>query len=206
MRKSAHSIAVGILALAGTAISGSAAAHTSSLGYVPGATPGSVTFWAGSYEHGSTVFNEGTFTLTGISDPTFIQVVAANVLPTNTRPTGLVDGTNNFFWAVDPFSPTGYSFPNSVDPIIFGLGIAHWQGISFTGLTPGTYSFTCGLTCGSTQQWASLDGRAVQVTLTGRDIGGAVPEPSTWMLLMLGFFGTGLALRRRKTTTSVSYA
>jgi len=36
---------------------------------------------------------------------------------------------------------------------------------------------------------------------------GGVPEPSTWAMLLLGFFGIGGALRRRKNvTTTVSYA
>lgn len=173
-------------------------AHTSSLGYVPGSTAGSVVFWTGSYEHGGTVFNEGTFTLQGITNPAFLAVVNANVAPTSIRPGGLIDGTNNFFWAQDNTSSTGYTFPVSVDPVIFGLGISHWQGISFTGLAPGDYSFTCGTTCGSTQQWETLDNRAVTVTLTSRDIGGAVPEPATWMMMILGMGAVGFAMRRQK--------
>jgi hypothetical protein len=36
---------------------------------------------------------------------------------------------------------------------------------------------------------------------------GAVPEPSTWALMLLGFFGIGAVMRRRKdVTTTVSYA
>lgn len=33
---------------------------------------------------------------------------------------------------------------------------------------------------------------------------GAVPEPGTWMLLMLGFFGAGAALRRKASIRSLS--
>jgi len=190
------------VALAAAVYAGQASAHTSSLGYVPGSTAGSVTFWAGSYEHGGSVFNEGTFTLQGITNPLFTSVVAANVAPTDTKPTGLVDGVNNFFWAED--GSGGYTFPVSNDPNIFGLGISHWQGITFTGLTPGLYSFTCGNTCGSTQQWESLSQGAVQVTLTGSDIGG-VPEPTTWAMMILGMGAAGTAMRRRKKAV-VSFA
>jgi hypothetical protein len=36
---------------------------------------------------------------------------------------------------------------------------------------------------------------------------GAVPEPSTWALMLLGFFGIGAVMRRRKdVTTTVTYA
>lgn len=195
-----------IALLSSVAFAGVAHAHTTSLGYTPGGAVGSVTFWTGSYEHGGAVGNEGTFTLQGITNPAFVAVVNANVAPTGTRPGGLVDGTNNFFWHQ---TSGGYTFPNSTDPNLFG-GVVWWQGISFTGLTPGTYSFTCGTTCGSTQQWASLstvggaDG-TVQITLTGADIGGVVPEPSTWALLILGFGAVGGALRSRKRL-AVRYA
>ena len=175
-----------------------AIAHTSSLGYVPGTTAGSVIFWAGSYEHCGSVGNEGTFTLTGVNVP-YNSVVNANVAPTSTRPAGLVDGTNNFFWAQD--GSGGYTFPVSTDPVIFGLGISHWQGISFTGLAPGIYSFTCGTTCGTTQQWASLTDGTVNVTLTTGDIGGGIPEPASWAMFIGGFGMIGGALRNRRKAT-----
>ena len=181
----------------------SASAHTTSLGYVPGTSAGNVTFWTGSYEHGGTVNNEGVFTLQGITNPLYLSVVGANVAPTNTRPAGLVNGTNNFFWAQ---SGGGYSFPNSTDPNLFG-GVVHWQGINFTGLAAGVYSFTCGTTCGSTQQWASLStaggqNGAVQITLTAGDVSGggvgAVPEPATWAMMIVGFGLVGVSMRSAK--------
>ena len=33
-----------------------------------------------------------------------------------------------------------------------------------------------------------------------------VPEPSTWAMMMLGLTGVGLALRRRRMTSSVAFA
>ena len=42
-------------------------AHTTYLGYVPGAGNGQVTFWAGHYSHGDVPGDEGTGTLTGVS-------------------------------------------------------------------------------------------------------------------------------------------
>lgn len=45
---------------------------------------------------------------------------------------------------------------------------------------------------------------AVAGTIT---IAPAVPEPATWMMLLLGFFGTGLALRRSKgVKQKISYS
>ena len=102
----ASSLAVGSLSAA-------ASAHTTSLGFLPGASPGEVTFWTGSYDHGGVPVNEGIGTLVGV-DVVFNQALAFGITPVNTKPAGLVDGTNNFYWAVDG------SFPVSADPGISG--------------------------------------------------------------------------------------
>ena len=34
----------------------------------------------------------------------------------------------------------------------------------------------------------------------GSDIAGGVPEPSTWAIMLIGFFGLGAAMRRRPVT------
>jgi hypothetical protein len=181
-------------------------AHTTSLGYVPGTTAGSVTFWTGSYAHGGTVVNEGIATLVGVS-VTYNQSVPFNIAPVTVKPAGLVDGTNNFFWG--PFNGTVYPFPVSVDPVLFG-GVVVWQGVTFSGLVPGTYTFTCGNNCGVTAQWQSINtgaGETVTVNLTGSVIGGGggppadIPTVSEWGLILsaLMLLAMGLvALRFRR--------
>jgi hypothetical protein len=169
---------VGLLAWIGVAN-----AHTTSIGYVPGGTPGSVTFWTGSYSHGGTPVNEGTATLTGVS-VVYNQVVSFDIPPVGTKPVGLVDGTNNFYWCND----ATFSFPCSTDGGIGG-GVVWWQGVTFTGLTPGTYTFSCGGTCGVTAQWDTLPGASgsVTVNLTGVVIGGGpteIPTVSEWGLIL----------------------
>lgn len=184
-----------------------ALAHTTSIGYVPGANPGEVTFWTGSYAHGGGVINEGTLTLTGVS-LVFSQSVNFNIAPTSVKPAGLIDGTNNFFWNTSTTPGFSYDFPVSVDPILFG-GVVVWQGVTFTGLNAGTYDVTCGATCGASAQWSSLStAGAVQnlsggvgadtlrFTLNAGDIGGGVPEPASIALTGVGA-AVLVALRRR---------
>lgn len=191
LRKSILTCATAVASL--LVFAGTVAAHTTSIGYVPGSSAGSITLWTGSYDHGGTPVNEGMGTLTGITDTSYTASLPFNILPVHSKPTGLVDGTNNFYWAYDG------SFPVSADPGISG-GVVWWQGVTFTGLTAGDYSFTCGNTCGVTQQWETYGSGAIILSLTTGDIGtGTVPEPG-----VLSLFGLGLALigftgwRRRK--------
>lgn len=188
-----------VLAFVAVVVSIPVAAHTTSLGFVPGSLVGTVTFWTGSYEHGGLVANEGSVTLTGVS-VVYNNTQAFNIAPVTVKPIGLVDGTNNFFWG--PSSGGVYPFPLNTDPNLFG-GVVHWQGVTFTGLSAGTYTFGCGTTCGVTQQWDSLNGNGdvVKLTLSAGDVGGGVPEPAMWTMMLAGFGLVGTAMRRRHQYT-----
>ena len=55
----------------------------------------------------------------------------------------------------------------------------------------------------------TLDNVAIGETRTGTlvaAVGGAVPEPASWALMIAGFGLAGYAMRRRKVTTAVTYA
>ena len=191
--------------LAGIALAAAsvpAAAHTTSLGYVPGSVNGSVIIWAGHYSHGDLPSVEGIGTLTGVS-LTYSSTKPFSIGVVSSKPTGLVDGKNNFFWSAAP-----YIFPQNVDPNLFG-GVVQWQGVEFTGLAAGTYDYTCGNTCGTSAEWDSLstaggNGGTVRFTLTNGDINPGVPEPATWGMMLVGFGVVGATMRRRASNVTLA--
>lgn len=77
--------------------------------------------------------------------------------------------------------PQGY-----VSGTVAGVSTTTWLNTSFAsfGLTPGDSVYAFG-------QGATSD------TFTVR-VGSAVPEPSTWAMMLLGFGGIGIAVRRKR--------
>lgn len=65
------------------------------------------------------------------------------------------------------------------------------QTLATLGLTPGTYLYSVTLI-------------GVPVDTITVNVGGGVPEPATWAMMLLGFGGIGFAVRRRALTRSVA--
>lgn len=108
---------------------------------------------------------------------------------TATITTGLtIAGTNFDFTSV---SLNGHSFDLSPNgPIEFGsifkqAVTAGWQTLTVTGVSDGNASF------GGTVAFAPS---------------AAVPEPATWAMMIIGFTGAGVAIRRRRRDSSVAFA
>jgi uncharacterized protein with beta-barrel porin domain len=146
----------------------SAKAHTVSIGY-ESSGPGAVTFWYGTYHTGVT-YTEGSLQLVGSS---YAATVAFTML-TLTKPTGLIDGTTNFYSngtaLVGSFASSAYT----------GSGpVAAWQGASFTGLRAGTYTFTYIPIATPTAVWQPIDSAILSYTvdLSGALIGGTQLSP-----------------------------
>lgn len=175
-------------------------AHTVSIGYVPTSTLGTVTFYAGTYDHNTTPMDEETGHLVGVSNGYDSGTRPFNIPVVTTKPTGLINGTNNFFFA--PSTPdgsclSGTSFPSSTYTCSNGP-IVYWEGLQFTGLSAGSYDFTIADDVRTTQLFQSSGSGTVRLTLLASDVQ-AVPEPTTVALLGLGLIG--VAVMRRKSTS-----
>lgn len=107
-------------------------AHTNSIGYV-GDGQGGITFWYGSW-HGGTNFNEAEIKLEGANGTSYTTTINQFNLLQNSTPAGLIPGTNYF--TSDGTQLVPYGDPN-------GGGDSYtWQGLNFTGLAAGDYTFT----------------------------------------------------------------
>lgn len=142
-------------------------AHTSSVGY-ENAGPGSVTFWYGTYHSpAEATATEGSLLVTGTGG--YSVTVPFNLL-VYTKPSGLIDGTNNFY-------SNGTTLVGT-----YGGTILAWQGTTFTGLEEGTYTFTYQAIDDPSSTWdPGSDGsngsppspiRTSSVTLSSSDVGG----------------------------------
>ena len=151
-------------------------AHTNSIGYV-GNGGGSITFWYGTYHN--TNFNEAELKLEGANGTSYTtQIVQFNQL-TTTTPTGL-DPTVNYF-TTDGTQLIPYSNATAA-----GGQSNTWQGVTFTGLAAGDYTFTY-IPLGDaesynpsgspTQDWAPWDQviRSSTVTISAAVLAGSSP-------------------------------
>ncbi|MBU1377468.1 MAG: PEPxxWA-CTERM sorting domain-containing protein [Alphaproteobacteria bacterium] len=96
---------------------------------------------------------------------------AHDVSPTGVDIAGYVGTTQQF---ADTFTGGSRSFN-------FDANLAAGQKVSFILGAAGNYTY---------------DSTGFALTVTAPDVGG-VPEPATWAMMILGFFGMGATLRRR---------
>jgi fibronectin-binding autotransporter adhesin len=165
----------GALALALMAAVPLSQAHTVSVGYIaPLGTSNTVTFWYGTYhivgdDGVSPITFEGQFQLAGDNGfsqtVNFSQIVGSQQLDPN-RPFGLEDGVNNFY-AVSQGGTELVATPPGNGPG------ATWQGVTFTGLTAGTYTYTYLPIANPSQVWHPWDAvLSNTLTVTAADLNG----------------------------------
>lgn len=141
-----------------------ASAHTISVGYTNNGS-GALTFWYGTYHDPSEANHfEGQFQLVGPNG--YQQLVDFTQLVSST-PTGLEDGVNNFYAAaatgttLTPTNQTGHG------------DVLTWQGVSFSNLLPGVYTYTYVPAANPTQAWDPWDPVLTNVlTISGADLNG----------------------------------
>ncbi|QYU69349.1 PEPxxWA-CTERM sorting domain-containing protein [Leptolyngbya sp. 15MV] len=157
--------------------------NTSRGGLAPGSETGGLFFLSGSQSimNVAAGFENGfSFNYVSLSSPGSVSVFDG------------LDGTGNLL-ATLSLSPNAGSCPG------FGAGFCPFSPI--------------GVSFGGTVRSVSFAGVANQIVFDDITFGsqfvggGAVPEPSTWALMLLGFFGLGAAMRRRsRQNVAVSYA
>jgi hypothetical protein len=174
-------------------------AHTNSIGYV-GDGQGGITFWYGSW-HGGTNFNEAEIKLEGANGTSYTTTITQFNLLQSTTPAGLIPGTNYF--TSDGTQLVPYGDPN-------GGGDSYtWQGLTFSGLSAGDYTFTyiplgdpqsyC-TSCTPTLDWVPMDQviRSATVTLSATLLSGDANQNG---ILDIYEFGT---VQQPSTPTLVS--
>ena len=113
-------------------MSSTALAHTNSIGYVSDAS-GNVTFYYGTYHY--TSFNEAELKLEGANGTTYTTTITQFNELSSTTPNGLFPGVNYF--TTNGSNLVAYSDSNSA-----GGASNTWQGLTFSGLAAGDYTFT----------------------------------------------------------------
>lgn len=135
----------------------------------------------GTLTTGSTADTSGFYTITGINGTVNGQAISG----LGTPPTATVaDGTYTFDNLLNPTGPSlltsgGFLFDAGSNVFnIFGNGDGTYSGIATIN---GTTNYTTGI--------------------SGTLNVAAVPEPATWAMMLVGFGGMGLALRRKRVPT-----
>ena len=150
-----------------------------------------------------------SFTLTGSREASF--VLDSN--PTPTSFSSIILGGTNFGDQIS-FSDVGGSYGGTpgVATIGFGTGLAATLNIGSPSLGftqfvgPNLFSGTAAnpiFSAGTFSLSSIVSGNS---TLTISSLVGAVPEPGTWAMMILGLGMAGAGLRYRRRSTSVSYS
>lgn len=189
-------VAVSVALLSSTAL-----AHTISVGYTATSTANIVDFFAGTYHTGS-ITEQGTGHLVGVGNNYDSGIMSFNMPVVGSKPTGLVDGTNNFYFApttAHGSCQSGATYGSATDTCSEGI-VTHWEGIQFTGLAAGTYDFTIGNDSRTTFVFQDPGTASIRITLLATDVTpiSPVPEPTVFALFGIGLVGFAIARRKFK--------
>ena len=94
------------------------------------------------------------------------------------------------------FNPQQFTFTSLTPGAFAGLSLA---SSNFTGLTYGVSGDTI------TINWTGADlSRGTQLQAVFDILPAAVPEPATWAMMLLGFAGIGVAMRRKRSALATA--
>lgn len=93
-----------------------------------------------------------------------------------------------------------------IDPNSCGFGGCGFQSSLSAINSSGTFGFFFTAAPGSFQEYSTQTGSAFD-TITISAVDGAVPEPSTWAMMLVGFGAIGFAMRRKpRQTVRINFA
>ena len=135
----------------------------------------------------------GSFAYIGLgSDAGFLTGFTGLTGPTQFGSGGLV---NSSTFAGTSFAINGSGFGDTV--VFLPIGYTSGSGISSTATWLGQSFASLGITAGQYVYASQND----TVTINIGPVNGAVPEPSTWAMMLLGFGAVGMAVRRGRKRT-----
>lgn len=150
------------------------------------------------------------FELSGSRNATF-TIETDPVTPTRINTQALLGGSQIFFDNVAGTFNGVETFANvnfGSGPILAALNIsAPGTGLGFTQFGgPDVFTIDNGMINFNTGTFAFAGLATGRSTLTISEVSAAVPEPATWLMMLLGFGFVGGAMRQRKQAVRVSYA
>jgi hypothetical protein len=211
MKKSVAALGVAVIVTLGAASAARAAVSVIDFG---GASSGPVSFTAGtgSNLNASTALNlsgateavstVGSDDTTGITAGTLVTIFPLNIAY------GSGDGPE----AIDlskAWTVGGTSYTETLSEVTITRTALNSITLSFTGdVSGGAFVDTPAmLILNASQARGPGEGHAVSVSFTDAAATGAIPESSTWVMMLLGFAGLGFAVARRsaKNRTAVAF-
>ena len=143
-----------------------------------------------SYTDGGTTFGSGQFFTDDATSPYLITGITGT--ETYLGVSGTITGLSSYAGADNlltfPADPTFVSFAGISFSILTSGNVVDALGLGFTGSAYGI-----------AQQSTNPNGECCGVTPLTFTVTAAVPEPSTWAMLILGFAGVGFMTYRRRT-------
>ncbi|MCA1652700.1 MAG: PEPxxWA-CTERM sorting domain-containing protein [Sphingomicrobium sp.] len=141
-----------------------------------------------------------TLSFAGFNVPSFITLTNIGLFASGSG-TNLL--TNAFSFTAAPSGSLASQFSD-------GTSVG---ALSFGGVSTGSYdifSQSVGTTSGANYTLSfnlSSNGSPNGLRISASDaLDGAVPEPATWAMMLIGFGAVGFAMRRQKVTAKISYA